>query len=121
MARESWLSPDDTGPESAPGFLAGPKVGPKLNYVYGPGRKGAGYYHILTKQAYQILHNRLQTQAPEVTCCGIGTQTPEYDAWETTVRIVYNRCVASKPNDVLAAKNAIAIAQQTASACQPQA
>lgn len=114
MARESWLSPDGTGPHSAPGFLAEPNVGPKPNYVYGPGGlKGSGYYHILTRNAYFILHHRLQSQAP-FSCCCFGTSFAEYDAWDTTARIVYNRSVASKPDDVLAAKEAIAIAQQTA-------
>ena len=116
MARESWLSPDGTGPNSAPGFLAGPNLGPKPDYVYGSaGRKGAGYYHILTRNAYQILHYRLQNQAP-ISCCGFGTSRAEFDAWDTTARIVYNRSVGSKPDDVLAAEEALAIAKQTANA-----
>ncbi|KAI2488709.1 hypothetical protein MHU86_25763 [Fragilaria crotonensis] len=116
MARESWLSPDGTGPNSAPGFLPESNVGPKPNYVYGHGgRKGTGYYHILTRNSYQILNHRLQSQAP-ISCCCLGTSKAEYDAWDTTARIVYNRSVASKPDDVLAAKEAIAIAQKTAQA-----
>jgi hypothetical protein len=112
MTREAWLSPDGTGPKSAPAFTAGANVGPKPDYVYGPGPKTTGYYHILTRESYKNLYARTSNEAP-VGCCCFGN-TPEVEAWDTTKRITYNRSLASKPNDQLAAQEAIEIARQKA-------
>jgi hypothetical protein len=112
MAREAWLSPDGTGPNSAPAFIPGANVGLKPDYVYGPGPKNTGYYHLLTRESYAIVYARASNEAPVGCCCFGGG--PEVDAWDTTKRITYNRSHASRPDDQLAAQEAIKIAQQKA-------
>lgn len=121
MSRDAWLSPDGTGPNSAPAFIQQAQdVGPKPNYVYGPGPKNLGYYHILTRESYKILYARLRNEMP-ISCCCFGTSTrDEVDAWDTTKTIVYNRSIASKPDDQLGAKEAIEISRGTANAVYNQ-
>uniref|UniRef100_A0A6U0FT60 Uncharacterized protein n=1 Tax=Helicotheca tamesis TaxID=374047 RepID=A0A6U0FT60_9STRA len=42
----------------------------KLGYVWGPGPRGFGYYHLLTQASYTALAARLHSEtAPSVTCC----------------------------------------------------
>lgn len=114
MRRERWLSSDDIGPNDEPGYLAGPDVGPKPNYVYGDvGPNGNGYYHILTQHSYCVLYARLANEAP-FSCCCFGSPRNVVDAWDTTTRILYNRSLASKPDDVLAAREVIGISQRDA-------
>ena len=115
MDREAWLMTDGTGPEGRPAYLQGPDEGLKEHYVYGQPRNKQlppGYYHLLTRESYSILYKRVASEAP-VGCCCFG-DTKLVDAYDTTKRICWNRNVASRPNDALAAQEAIQIAQQIA-------
>ena len=115
MERDAWLSLDGTGPNGAPAFIAGNFAGLKEHYVYGQPRakdKPLGYYHLLTRESYSILYRRVSTEAP-VACCCFG-DAKLADAYDTTKTICWNRNVSSRPNDALAAKEAIAIAKKIA-------
>lgn len=115
MTREAWLSMDGTGPNSAPAFLGGANTGLKAHYVYGKPRgdeKPPGYYHLLTREAYSILFQRVSNEAP-VACCCFGDALMA-DAYDTTKTICWNRNVSTKPNDALAAKEALEIAKKIA-------
>ena len=106
---ENWTKPDGTI-NSNPAFLKEPDVGPKPDYVYGPGPMGRGYYHLTTREAYKILYARCTNEMPFACCC-LGAPRDLVDAWDTTKRICYNRSVATKPNDAIAAEDAIKIAR----------
>jgi len=86
----------------------------KIDYVHGPGPHGRGYYHLLTRHAYVILYTRLHKERPgNALCCCINSKDvrdaiSDHDEVES---IVYNRSVASKPDDYQAAKDAIAKSQ----------
>mmetsp|Transcript_1834 Transcript_1834/g.2271 ORF Transcript_1834/g.2271 Transcript_1834/m.2271 type:complete len:139 (+) Transcript_1834:1-417(+) len=84
----------------------------KLDYVYGPGRMGFGYYHLLTIDSYKALYARLRNEAPTVCCC-FGTKAAREEAseWDDVLTIVYNRSIASRPDDVIGAQDAIRIAR----------
>ncbi len=81
----------------------------KEDYVWGPGPKGYGYYHLLTRAAYIALHARLSHQSSVGCCC--MPQRQELVDLDETKDIVYNRSIASRPDDILAYKEAIALAQ----------
>lgn len=115
MDREAWLSTEGSGPNGQPAFVGGPFAGPKEHYVYGQPRskeKVSGYYHLLTREAYSILFKRVSSEAP-VACCCFG-DAKLADAYDTTKTICWNRNVSSRPNDALAAKEALAIAKKIA-------
>mmetsp|Transcript_7674 Transcript_7674/g.9462 ORF Transcript_7674/g.9462 Transcript_7674/m.9462 type:complete len:176 (+) Transcript_7674:87-614(+) len=128
LKRQAWLSIDGTiGNESSSSptastisaFLPAKDDGvpdSKPDYVYGHGEKGLGYYHLLTRNSYEILHKRLYSQTGPISCCCFGSPRDEVDAWDTTKGIVYNRSVASRPDDVLGAQEALEIAKGKAKA-----
>jgi len=67
----------------------------------------AGYYHLLTQEAYVEVYYRLLRQAPPILpCCGnSGTRNvctrKEFKKVKT---IIYNRVIAKEPNDITAAR-----------------
>jgi hypothetical protein len=75
-----------------------------------------GYYSLLTKPSYVNLYARMTNEAP-VGCCSCSKAAREvYDAWDDLKRIVYARSVASRPDDAVAAEDAISEARATAQA-----
>lgn len=121
MRREAWLKVDGQGPGNVPGFISSPSFqGLKQNYVFGqPKHRGVakeqyavGYYHLLTRESYNILFRRVSEAAP-VACCCFG-DAKMADAYGTTKTICWNRSLASKPDDQLGAQEALQIAQQIA-------
>jgi len=90
----------------------------KLDYVHGPGRFGWGYYHLLTNDSYVALNQRLMSQASPIQCCCISPSSshkiPGAEFYDEVKTIVYNRSVASIPDDILAYQEAIVGAQVTA-------
>ncbi|GFH60448.1 hypothetical protein CTEN210_16924 [Chaetoceros tenuissimus] len=72
-----WLSPWSQTDESKPTFMPQnkapkepPHIGDKrfLDYCWGEGSRGTGYYHLLTKDAYVILIQDLENAAPSLAC-----------------------------------------------------
>lgn len=114
LAYKAWLSPNGTGPKGVPCWIPAPKgTEMKLDYVHGAGPRGWGYYHLLCRQSYTILYARLTNEMP---CCCCASGNKSLSEWEDVKNVVYNRSVASKPDDAQAHKDAIAIAKGTAQA-----
>lgn len=78
---------------------------PRVDYVLGKSTRGYGYYHLLTKWAYQIFHERVTRMSrPTAAGCGcLGRRNPEdskeREDFEMMRLIIYNRAVAESPND----------------------
>lgn len=52
-----WLEPKHVI-QNEPGFVRGSNDGVKKNYAHGNGRKGIGYYHLMTQEAWKALAKR---------------------------------------------------------------
>lgn len=119
LHRERWAQVGETDDDGKPIFVPVAKQGTmKEDYVYcclAPKDTGAGYYHLLHPVSYVNLFKRLESEAPPTgCCCGSAAVKNEYDEYDDVRTIVYNRSVASKPDDTQAAKDAIAKAQGVA-------
>ena len=75
--------------------------GVKEDYVYSEDSE-PGYYHLLTKQAYIQLYKDLETKEPSLPCCWDKAGAKKYDEYARVKKIVYNRSIASKPDDKVA-------------------
>ena len=121
LKRKAWINPEGKTAKGEPCFIqANGKASMKMDYVYGAGPKGFGYYHLLTRDSYVNLYHRLQKEAP-VCCCTCSpsfrmVSQKEISDHDDVVRIIYNRSVGSIPDDEQAAADAIAIARGTAKA-----
>lgn len=97
-----WLKATDTGPKGEPCFIAAPKDGKvelKPNYVFGPGPRGFGDYHLLTKASYLALYARMTHENP-VSCCSFSKAArQEYSDFDEVKRLVFARSRSSKPDD----------------------
>jgi hypothetical protein len=97
-----WLKATDTDPKGEPCFIAAPKDGQmklKPNYVFGPGPKGFGYYHLLTRASYLALYARMTHENP-VSCCSFNKAAREkYSDFDDVKRLVFARSRSSKPDD----------------------
>jgi hypothetical protein len=104
-----WLHvTEDKNPDGENCYIKGPDVGPKTDYVFGPGTHGEMYYHLLTKQSYVILCHRLQKTVPkgiwEICACisscfsSIEGRQEARDRVEVC-NIIYMRAKASIPDD----------------------
>jgi hypothetical protein len=114
LAYKAWLDPKGTGPKGVPCFITAPQGSEmKLDYAHGAGPRGWGYYHILTRPAYVILYSRLTQEMP---CCCCASGNKKVSDWDDVKTVVYNRSVATKPDDAQARKDAIAKAQGVAQA-----
>mmetsp|Transcript_25100 Transcript_25100/g.37094 ORF Transcript_25100/g.37094 Transcript_25100/m.37094 type:complete len:160 (+) Transcript_25100:122-601(+) len=114
MKRNLWLDPRAQANTGEPAFIPHPNNSTtpiKPDYVWGPGTLGFGYYHLLTRDSYLGLFRRLQNDAP-AQCCACSAEASKIYNDHTDVKmIVYNRSVASRPDDVLAKKEAMDIAR----------
>ena len=112
LSYPSWIRPTGNGPKNSPCFESAPRGSAmKMDYVHGPGPKGFGYYHLLTREAYVILYARLTNEMPGCCCDCRPTVRKEVSDWDDVKTVVYNRSVATKPDDVQAKKDAISLAQ----------
>jgi hypothetical protein len=118
MKYSRWFDPKEKDPKGKPCWIKSETdVGLKPDYVFGAGKFGRGYYHIMTIEAYQNLYARLMSEFPGGCCyCFISSARKEVDEYDDVKRIVYNRSVASVPDDGVAAKDAISKATDTAQA-----
>lgn len=115
MKRDRWLGLDEVDAEGKTIFAAGPKTEQvKKDYVWGQGPRGHGYYHLLNQHSYRNLHNRLRSQAPAQCCACTKAAREYYNDYSDVATIVYNRSVASRPDDGVGAKEAIQQSQVTA-------
>lgn len=114
MTHSRWLDPKEKDPRGRPCFLQEPDAGSKEHYVYGPGKYGRGYYHLLTLSSYKALYARLSHEAPGGCCTCSAAARKEYDEYDDVKRIVHARSKATVPNDAKAYDDAIADAQATA-------
>eukprot|EP00563_Minutocellus_polymorphus_P000882 CAMPEP_0181033432 /NCGR_PEP_ID=MMETSP1070-20121207/7251_1 /TAXON_ID=265543 /ORGANISM="Minutocellus polymorphus, Strain NH13" /LENGTH=176 /DNA_ID=CAMNT_0023110853 /DNA_START=145 /DNA_END=675 /DNA_ORIENTATION=+ len=124
LKRKMWVAPTGKTAKGEPCFIVGDEGSNgglmKIDYVYGRGVLGLGYYHLLTRDAHAILYKRLFNEAP-VCCCTCSpsfalvprAQVSDHD---DVVIICYNRSVASIPDDEQAAKDAYNISRGTAKA-----
>lgn len=65
MKRPRWLDLSEKDPQGKPIFLpANGSTGLKQDYVRGRGPRGEGYYHLLNRNAYRNLHQRLHSAVP---------------------------------------------------------
>lgn len=117
---QMWVDPRGKTAEGKPLFIKGEgsqEPARKDDYVYGPGPLGWGYYHLLTRVSYEILFRRMHSSTPFVCCCFATKEARMQLSDHEDVRLImYNRSVASIPDDKQAAKDAIAIATGTAKA-----
>jgi hypothetical protein len=95
-----------------------PTPTPKPDYVWGAGRRGFGYYHLLTIDSYQILNKRVRDKGPPLNCCCVGSSNAEFSRkdYDVVAEILHNRSLSPVPDDMVAAKNAIDIARGVAQA-----
>lgn len=114
MKRERWSGLTENDPDGKPMFYPFDGTDMKPDYVRGRGPSGEGFYHLLNPYAYKNLHVRLHNQAPNQCCACTKASRQYYEDFCNVQRIVYNRSVASKPDDGLGAKEALSIAQGTA-------
>ncbi|GFH44747.1 hypothetical protein CTEN210_01221 [Chaetoceros tenuissimus] len=124
IKRQVWLSIDGQIDGSLPAFIPHKKdpnfpfPPEKEDYVWGTGPRGFGYYHILCREAYVILYHRVHEMAlPCQACCcapplpPIHGQRPSAKELDDVKDVMYNRSIASRPDDFLAQKEAIEIAR----------
>ena len=100
MRRSRWLDVAEVTSKNEPCFVASAKdVGLKKNYIWGPGPKGFGYYHLLTRASYISLYARLTYECP-VSCCSFSRAArKKYAEWDEVKRLVYFRSRAVRPDD----------------------
>lgn len=118
LHHKRWLDPGERGPSGEPCFIpATQDGGVKKHYVWGKGPNGMGYYHLLTRPAYQNLYRTIAHKPPNSRCCACSAAArKELDEWDDVRRIMYNRTVSPVPDDNVAQQAAIAKAQGTAQA-----
>lgn len=113
-----WLSPGERGPNGEPCFIRVPKDGGvKNNYVWGKGPNGQGYYHLLTKAAYDNLYVNIINMPPSSCCCVCSAAArKEMDEWEDVKKLIYSRSVSPSPDDGVARQAVTAAAKDVARA-----
>jgi hypothetical protein len=117
MKHSRWLNPQGKDSKGNPCFMKSTDAGPKRDYVFGPGPCGFGYYHIMTREAYQALNARIKNEFPGGCCyCFSSTSRKEVDEFDDVQRLVYNRSVGTVPDDGVAAQDAQNKARDTAQA-----
>lgn len=114
LKRPRWLGLSEKDPEGKPIFVPLNGSEFKKDYVHGRGPRGEGFYHLLNQHAYRNLHQRLRSQAPAQCCACTKAARQYYNDYSDAQTVVYNRSVASKPDDGVGAKEAMAISQTTA-------
>ena len=114
MHRERWPTANQRGDKGEKLYLQESNDGLKMDYVYGCGPYGKGYYSLLTKAAYTNLYNRVIQEMPMGCCIFNQKARKTYDEWDDVKRILYSRSVATVPDDGVAFRDAMAESQQTA-------
>mmetsp|Transcript_27218 Transcript_27218/g.39870 ORF Transcript_27218/g.39870 Transcript_27218/m.39870 type:complete len:174 (-) Transcript_27218:247-768(-) len=126
MNESAWLSPAAKVPGSGqPGFIRHQDKSTatlKQDYVWGPGTRAFGYYHLLTQEAYVILAARLQSMSAATKGCGCfggGSDDPSKgtpDEIKKVQLIMYARSKSPVPKDAYASEFAV---QEAGAAFRP--
>ena len=113
MKHKQWINPASSTVDGEPCFVAGnsgenlQNHGVLMDYVYGRGPMGLGYYHLMTREAYVNLYGRLQSTAPSPPCCFcLGGSAKDYGEHRGVKDVVYNRSISPIPDDKVARKAA---------------
>ena len=67
----AWTPKDGTAPDGSPAFIEATRTGNyrfKLNYIFGSKAGKVGYFHITTKEAYEVLAVRVRTKMGTLGC-----------------------------------------------------
>mmetsp|Transcript_2910 Transcript_2910/g.6740 ORF Transcript_2910/g.6740 Transcript_2910/m.6740 type:complete len:168 (-) Transcript_2910:192-695(-) len=118
MDRKKWLPPMAKTSDGKVGFIASPQPPKgetkqlKPDYVWGPGTRGFGYYHVLTKEAYVALEARMAKElAPTVSCCSGKSKDEDRDMEDLRYVhriVVYPRSKSPIPKDTYALEHSVA-------------
>lgn len=95
----SWLKVTETTPKGEPCYISSTDTGIKLHYVYGPGPKGFGYYHLMTRESYVALYARMTQESPVPFCCMFffsKKDRKEYEDYDMVQTLVYARSRSTK-------------------------
>jgi hypothetical protein len=108
MQFSTWLDPFTQTKEGKPTFMPQehpPRTPPHegderyIDYIWGDGPCGKGYYHLLTKQAYKNLIDELENETPVIRCdCFVGDLGQLHDHMEV-VSLLRHRSESDVPND----------------------
>src|SRR5687767_13290009 len=73
MKRDRWYLINEKGLKGERLFYKEENSGLKMDYVFGRGPGGPGYYSLLTKTAYINLYSRITSECP-VGCCACSKE-----------------------------------------------
>jgi hypothetical protein len=114
LRRDRWMKGNEKGPKGEKMYLKGSNDGLKLDYVYGTGPYGRGYYSLLCRSSYVSLYARVLSEMP-IGCCLLGAAArKEYDEWDDVKRLLHARSVSTIPDDAVAFGDALAESRQFA-------
>jgi hypothetical protein len=102
LHRTRWLQVSDASPKGEPCFVSSSNEGLKMHYVFGPGPRGFGYYHLLTRASYAALYARMTQESPVPLCCTCFLSKEvrrEYAEFEEVEKLIYTRSRSSRPDD----------------------
>ena len=117
MECPKWKQYSERGPKGEPCFIRGANTGVKMDYVYCERAPEPGYYSVLCKISYVNLYAKHTGMTPGVCGCGCtAAARKEFDEWDDAHRILHARHKSRKPDDGVAARDAIAESQLTAQA-----
>jgi hypothetical protein len=105
---KKWFTPgaNQKGLKGEPCFIASTQnAGFKMDYVWGRGPCGLGYYSLLTKEAQVNLYSRINLEAPGFSCSKGARK--EYDEYDDVKRLMFARYKSPKADDDLAQKAAL--------------
>jgi hypothetical protein len=111
---DRWLKCNEKGPKGDKMYLKVSNEGVKMDYVYGTGPYGHGYYSLLCRSSYESLYARVLNEMPFGCCLVNAAARKEYDEWDDVKRIVHARSVSSVPDDRIAFGDALAASRQFA-------
>jgi hypothetical protein len=107
MKRDRWYLPNENGLKGEALFLKEENKGVKMDYVFGRGPGGPGYYSLLTKTAYINLYTRITHECPVAFCAMSKKAHKACDEWDDVKRIIHARQLATKPDDQTAKSDAL--------------
>jgi hypothetical protein len=108
-----WLDPFSQTEDGKPTFMPHqkhPSTPPHerderyIDYIWGDGVRGKGFYHLLTKQAYINLIHELESEAPAIRCDCFSADLSELHNQMEVLTLLRHRYESDVPNDVVIQK-----------------